>query len=769
MTILPIFYGIAAGLCLYASLYHLLVGLRQRPLNRTHLAFSLMTLLVTGIIVADGAYRLATTLEGIALALQIGITLTAFVLIAFIWFVAEYTGLRPRLFLWIMSLLFLLVGILNFILPAGVLYEEYTGFRVETMPWGESFVVIEGMPNDLQILNISLFLLVYGFCFIAIARQYRRGETRRALFLLLGISPIIFGTIFDFLLDFGVVTNFIGLYPISFVGLVLIMSLIMSDEVVRASVLQQEVAENERRMRSLLENVELVVIGLDAEGRVNYTNPFFTKITGFNPEEVLGKDFSQEFIPARLKMEVQAAFSDILAADTNRYYQNPILTKNGNERIISWANVRLRDKDERVIGTLSIGNDITDRMQTEAELKQYRAQLEELVEARTGELSRAVTELHTLNRVAQTVVAFMDLQTTLQRVCEAVAPLFEAVTVIVNVVDFDRDETNLLVGFYNNGEDRHVPGIGEFLPFDTTHIIQQVLQTSEPFTVTGLQSRAEAAPLILVDRNIDALLMVPLRSRGDPIGILGIMRDETGTEFDEEDVLLAETIAGYVASAVENAQLTQQLADSAVVEERNRIARELHDSVTQNLYTVATISDAIPDLWESHPEETHKALENLRRLSRGALAEMRILLLELRPASLLEKTLGQLLQQLGESVEGRSRIQVTTSIVGDQIFPDDVQVALYRIAQEALNNVIKHSEATRAIIGLYHEQDQLTLSVRDNGRGIDPNMTVGGGFGMENMKERARQIDAKLTITSQLETDTEVSVVWRKDSEENNE
>ena len=174
-------------------------------------------------------------------------------------------------------------------------------------------------------------------------------------------------------------------------------------------------------------------------------------------------------------------------------------------------------------------------------------------------------------------------------------------------------------------------------------------------------------------------------------------------------------------------------------------------------------------MWESHPEETHKALDNLRRLSRGALAEMRILLLELRPASLLEKSLGQLLQQLAESVEGRSRIQVTTSVVGDQIFPDDIQLAVYRIAQEALNNVIKHSEATRAMIGLYHEPGQLTLSVRDNGCGIDPNMAVGGGFGLENMEERARQIHAKLTVASQPETGTEVSVIWQSDEEESNE
>ena len=153
------------------------------------------------------------------------------------------------------------------------------------------------------------------------------------------------------------------------------------------------------------------------------------------------------------------------------------------------------------------------------------------------------------------------------------------------------------------------------------------------------------------------------------------------------------------------------MADTAVAEERSRIARELHDAVTQNLFTVATIADAIPDLWESHPQETRQALDNLRRLSRGALAEMRILLLELRPSALLEKTLGKLLQQLGEGVEGRSRIQVITSVIGDQVFDSEVQIAFYRIAQEALNNVIKHSEATRVTIGLYNEADALKLSI----------------------------------------------------------
>jgi signal transduction histidine kinase len=97
---------------------------------------------------------------------------------------------------------------------------------------------------------------------------------------------------------------------------------------------------------------------------------------------------------------------------------------------------------------------------------------------------------------------------------------------------------------------------------------------------------------------------------------------------------------------------------------------------------------------------------------------MRILLLELRPSALLEKTLGKLLQQLGEGVEGRSHIQVITSVIGDQVFDSEIQIAFYRIAQEALNNVIKHSEATRVTIRLYGEAEALKLSITDNGIGF---------------------------------------------------
>ncbi len=896
MVLLPIFYGLVAGICLYAAVFHLLVGFRQQPYNQTSIIFSILAFFVTATIILDGFYRLAITVASAQLALDIGISLTAFSLIAFLWFIASYTSIKPKRFLWVMSGFFIFAGILNLILPYGILYAKITDLYYETMPWGELFAVVEGTPNNWQLLNITLFLLTFGYSFFAIYKQYQQGERRKATVLLLGLLPIILGTAFDFLIDFGVITHFIGLYTISYVGLVLIMSLGMSDEVVRNSNLQQEVAESERRMRTLLENVELVVIGLDANGRINYTNPFYSKITGFNADEVLGRDFFGEFIPQNTQIDKAVTFADFLDADTPRHFQNSIATKNSAERIIAWANVRLRNTENQVVGILSIGidmteqiatnetlrtqatvlenmqegvnvtdlqgeilftnkafdvmfgydhdeligkhvsvlnvlekdenmqlvqkiiaelqknkvwsgefqnvrkdgaamitsavisqldiaekphwvsvqTDISERKQTEAELTAHREHLEELVTERTAELSRAVTELNTLNQIARVVAAFVDLQTTLQRVCTIVAPLFDAPLVVINIFGHKQARVHLTAGYDRETKNHIAAGVGQTIPIETASMLQQVLQTEEPFIATGLQENADNISLILRERRIDALMLIPLRRRTEIIGVLGILRDQQETQFDHADVILAETVAGYVAGAIENTRLTQQLADTAVAKERSRIARDLHDSVTQNLYTVATISEALPDLWDTHPEESRKALGNLQKLSRGALAEMRILLLELRPTSILEKPLGQLLQQLGESVEGRSHIQVTTTIVGNQIFPDDVQVALYRIAQEALNNVIKHSEATQVTIGLYQVDEMVTLRVRDNGLGFEKGTAVdqtavNGGFGLENIRERTRQIDAKLTIESKPEAGTEISIIWLAVQEETHE
>jgi signal transduction histidine kinase len=228
--------------------------------------------------------------------------------------------------------------------------------------------------------------------------------------------------------------------------------------------------------------------------------------------------------------------------------------------------------------------------------------------------------------------------------------------------------------------------------------------------------------------------------------------------FSQESVDLAMALGEQAALAIANAGLRRQAEQAAVASERNRLARELHDAVTQTLFSAALIADVLPRIWERDPEVGHARLEELRELTRGALAEMRTLLLELRPATLTETSLTDLLQQLAAAVIGRSRMQVTVNVEGEAPVPPDTQVALYRIAQEALNNVVKHAGATSATITLRLLPDCVQLAVSDNGRGFEP-ATVGvTSLGLGIMRERAATIGADLQIESIVGEGTTVKV-----------
>jgi signal transduction histidine kinase len=215
--------------------------------------------------------------------------------------------------------------------------------------------------------------------------------------------------------------------------------------------------------------------------------------------------------------------------------------------------------------------------------------------------------------------------------------------------------------------------------------------------------------------------------------------------------------------------LAQQAAEAAVAAERSRLARDLHDAVTQLLFSASLIAEALPEIWENDQDEGRELLAEMRRLSRGALAEMRTLLLELRPAALTETSLGELLHQLAEAATGRTELSIEVRADGEPALPRDVHVGLYRIAQEALNNVIKHARAVRVTIGLrclpYGDpgdgQQEVNLSVSDDGCGFDPGRVPPDHLGLGIIRERAERIGAELGIDSARGRGTEVMVRWR--------
>jgi len=208
-----------------------------------------------------------------------------------------------------------------------------------------------------------------------------------------------------------------------------------------------------------------------------------------------------------------------------------------------------------------------------------------------------------------------------------------------------------------------------------------------------------------------------------------------------------------------NERLREKAALDAVAAERTRLARDLHDAVTQTLFSTTLIAEVIPDLWEMNPAEGRRRLEELRQLTRGALAEMRTLLVELRPNALTEVPLTALLRQLTEAMVGRSRIAIHLSAEGERRLPPDVQVGLYRIAQETLNNVVKHARATQAVVTL-RLGETVRLTVADDGAGFDPSAVTADHLGLRIMRERAEALGAKLSIYSEPGEGTQVSVVW---------
>jgi PAS domain S-box-containing protein len=271
------------------------------------------------------------------------------------------------------------------------------------------------------------------------------------------------------------------------------------------------------------------------------------------------------------------------------------------------------------------------------------------------------------------------------------------------------------------------------------------------------EERQEA--LAAAIRRFQAVLALPLVAQDVAFGGLAFYYSQP-RDFSEEEVNLAMTFADQAALAIQNARLRDHAEEAAVLAERNRLARELHDAVTQTLFSASLIADVLPRIWERSPETGEAKLAELRELTRGALAEMRTLLLELRPATLTESSLDELLQQLAAAVTGRSRVQVKVELEGEEKrpLPPDIQVTFYRIAQEALNNVVKHSGATAVAVTLCFLPDQVSLTVADNGRGFDPAAASVHSLGLGIMRERAAKIGADLKVDSTIGLGTKVHV-----------
>ena len=264
---------------------------------------------------------------------------------------------------------------------------------------------------------------------------------------------------------------------------------------------------------------------------------------------------------------------------------------------------------------------------------------------------------------------------------------------------------------------------------------------------------------LMLDRGFKANLSVPLVVRGEGFGGITLYYRKV-RQFSDDEVQLATSLADQASLAVENARLHEEAEAAAAMAERNRLARELHDSVTQSLYSVTLYAEAATRLLAAgQAPEAAVHLRDLGTTAREALREMRLLIFELNPPALDKGNLSDAIQIRLDAVESRGGVAVSYHVEGTEKLTPLLRRELYQITQEALNNTLKHAQARAVKVRLLFGERETVLEISDDGTGFDPELARrGGGLGLRGMGERVQKCGGSLAIESQPGRGTQVRV-----------
>ncbi len=338
------------------------------------------------------------------------------------------------------------------------------------------------------------------------------------------------------------------------------------------------------------------------------------------------------------------------------------------------------------------------------------------------------------------------VERVLRKLVESAGELVDAGYAALGIPD---DEGEGFAEFiYTGMSDELVAKIG---PLPRRHgLLATMLNETQPFRTPDIRKDPRFQWWPDAHPRMSSFLGVPVVSQGKVIAAFYLTDKVGATEFSQADQETIEMLAAHAAVAIENARLYERSRELSVIEERNRLARDLHDSVTQTLFSMSLTAEAVAAGIDRDPGAAKEQLESLRDLSRAALQEMRSLIFELRPAELEADGLVPTLQKHVDALQRITRREIDLRDDGYERQPPAVEKELFRIAQEALNNAIKHSQAGRIEIELALRNGRLKLIISDNGIGFDPTdpQIRVRRLGITSMEERTEQLGGELRIES---------------------
>jgi PAS domain S-box-containing protein len=514
-----------------------------------------------------------------------------------------------------------------------------------------------------------------------------------------------------------------------------------------------ELKQLEHEHRAIFEATGDGMVIYTMEGIIVDANPAFCEMNGYTCKELVGRNVSMLVDP---KMhDLLGEFIETLRSGGALHTRTTNVRKDGSTFPVDVHGTVFLDEDGQPL-ILGVARDVTEQLEAHG-----------LLERRVAERTR---ELETVLEVSHNVASVLELEPLLSLILEQCLVVTDYRWAAVLGLEGDRlvrlagsaDGEPVLTDY---GFDLGDPAVGSAWRAlsEGECLIADELADDQPLARTYRQLIVDT-PEMAGAAGARSWLLVPLRFQGRTIGAISLLHPQPGS-YRAHHARLVRAIADQAAVAIENARLYRQAQQAAALEERQHLARELHDAVTQTLFSASLIAEMLPRLWERDPEAGRERLEDVRALTRGALAEMRTLLLELRPTAIVESELTDLLRQLGEVLTGRTRIPVAVVAHGDGMLPAEVKLAFYRVAQEALNNVNKHARASQVDALLCLEQQTAELTIRDDGCGFDLGASGGDGFahfGLTTMRERAEAVGATLSVQSKPGHGTEVHIHWRE-------
>lgn len=484
--------------------------------------------------------------------------------------------------------------------------------------------------------------------------------------------------------------------------------------------------------------------------RIEFLSEGALELTGYSPSDLMGGsgpsylDLIDEDDRSALRHDIEAALLD--GRPFHLTYR--IRTASGGQKWVMEQGRGVRDATGTTTAIEGIIMDVTERVEAR-----------HLLEKRVAERTR---ELTTLLDVTASVASTLTLEPLIGVILEQ----------FHNVVDYtgaaifltDDDQTLRLLDYRGPLSQADLNWVW---PLDIARHSREVIQLRSPVIIPDVHADTPLARAFRtkaiddlgdVPDNIGSWMGVPLKLRDRVIGVLAVdHRDRDAYARHHADLALA--FASQAAVAIENARLFANTQEKAALEERQRLARELHDSVSQALFGIGLGARTARTVIEQDPAKAIAPLDYVLSLAEAGLAEMRALIFELRPEALREEGIIAALDKQAAALRARYGIDVAASL---EDMPEslqlDVEEALYRIAQEAMHNTVKHARATRVDLGLSRDASAISLTVADNGRGFDASGSFPGHMGLHTMRERAERLGGSIMLVSEPGEGTRIQV-----------